>query len=130
MISIQEFESTLFNKSQLLFWIIFLILGRIKKFSSQKFNEIESIHHRRFPKTSRLAECGVIHYFVNHSQEFVSSQFSHIHTNAIERLWKTMKTDSKKNITQGNLKVISRFYFHRNLTHNDQIKFRIDCLKK
>lgn len=57
------------------------------------------LNNRVFPKESKLEKYGFHHQWINHQVEFVSSLFSHIHTNTIERLWLSIKTDfRKKNI--------------------------------
>ena len=80
------------------------------------------VNNRRIPKESKLIEYGYNHHFVDHSVEFVSKEFEHIHTNTIERLWRSIKMDLKnKKITIGSLKAISRFYFHKTLDKSNQI---------
>ena len=81
------------------------------------------MNNRRIPK-SQLISYGYNHQFVDHSVEFVSQEFNHIHTNTIERLWMSIKCDLRsKKITVGCLKAIAPFDFHKNLTQTQQIKF-------
>ena len=87
------------------------------------------VNNRRFPKVSRLIDYGFNHQFIDHSVEFVSEQFTHIHTNTIERLWKSIKTDLRnKKITRGYLKAIGRYFFHKCLTKEQQITFIRDYI--
>ena len=73
------------------------------------------VNNRVFPKESRLQEYGFQHQWGDHQIEFVSSTFQQIHTNTIERLWLTIKTDfRKKNIKKIRLSHIARFFFHKN----------------
>jgi len=75
-----------------------------------------------FPKESKLIQYGYHHQWINHKVEFVSSYFSHVHTNTIERLWLTIKTDfRKKNIKKISYTHIARFYFHHTLTEDEQL---------
>ena len=87
------------------------------------------VNNRRTPKESRLISYGYNHQFVDHSVEFVSQEFNHIHTNTIERLWRSIKSDLRnKKITVGYLRAIARFYFHKTLTQKQQIKFIEDYI--
>jgi len=82
------------------------------------------VKNRKLPKESRLIDYGYNHHYIDHSVEFVSERFGHIHTNTIERLWKSIKTDLRsKRITTGYLKAIGRFYFHKTLTKEQQLTF-------
>ena len=81
------------------------------------------VNNRKTLKESMLIDYGYNHQFVDHSVEFVSNYFDHIHTNTIERLWRTIKTDIKnKRITVGFLRAIARFYFHKTLSKEKQVK--------
>lgn len=46
---------------------------------------------RTLPKQSYLEPHGYHHFGVNHSKRFVNSYNRQIHTNTIERLWKSLK---------------------------------------
>jgi len=82
------------------------------------------VNNRKFPKESRLVSYGYNNHWIDHSIEFVSSEFQHIHTNTIERLWRTIKTDLReKKITLGYFKAIGRLYFHKTLIREEQLKF-------
>jgi len=89
------------------------------------------VNNRIFPKESRLLDYGYNHQYVDHSKEFVTCEFDHIHTNTIERLWKSIKSDLRdKKVTKGYMKAIARFYFHKTLHKNDQLKFIMDYINK
>ena len=89
------------------------------------------VNNQRFPKESKLIEYGYNYQFVDHSKEFVSPLFDHIHTNTIERLWREIKVDLKrKRITTGYLKAIANFYFHKTLTKQEQIGLICQALNK
>ena len=112
--------------------LISIILKYIKS-RSIIYTDCHSVYvnNRIFQKESRLVDYGYNHYYVDHSKEFVSSEFDHIHTNTIERLWKSIKTDlRKKHITKGYMKAIARFYFHANLNKDQQVKFISDTIMK
>jgi len=80
------------------------------------------VNNNTFPKKSSLTDYGYHHQWVNHKMEFVSKDFSHIHTNNIERLWLTIKSDfRKKNIKKFSLFHIARFFFHHTLTEHEQL---------
>ena len=53
--------------------------------------------NRTAPPTSHLEPYGYTHFTINHSQHFVSEIDSTIHTNTIERLWRTLKEKFKHN---------------------------------
>ena len=42
--------------------------------------------------TSNITQLGYTHYWVNHSEEYVHNIFNDIHTNNIERTWRSLKT--------------------------------------
>ena len=70
------------------------------------------VNNNTFPKKSSLTDYGYHHQWVNHKMEFVSKDFSHIHTNNIERLWLKIKSGfRKKNIKKFSLFHIARFFF-------------------
>lgn len=82
------------------------------------------VNNRRLLKESRLISYGYNHHFIDHSVEFVAKHFPHIHTNTIERLWRSIKSDLRaKRVTVGYLKAIGRFYFHKTLSREKQIQF-------
>jgi len=70
------------------------------------------VNNRKFTKESRLTNFGYYYQYVDHSKEFVSELFDHIHTNTVERLWRELKADLKnKRITTGYMNAIARFFF-------------------
>lgn len=80
------------------------------------------VNNKVFPKESKLEGYGYHHQWINHKVEFVSKLFKHIHTNNIERLWLTIKTDfRKKNIKKVTLKHIARFVFHQTLEEKERL---------
>ena len=82
------------------------------------------VNNRKTPKESRVIAYGYNHQYIDHSEEFVSSHFQHIHTNTIERLWRSVKTDLRmKKVTVGYVSAIARYYFHKTLTKEEQIKY-------
>ena len=87
------------------------------------------VNNRQFIKKSKLSDYGYKHQFLDHSVEFVSELFTHMHTNTVERLWKEIKLDLKvKRITVGYLHAIARFDFHKTLTKSEQISFIKNCI--
>ena len=74
---------------------------------------------------------GYCHHFVNHRIEFVNQIFDDIHTNGIESLWSELKNF----IRQTNTKTlyfltIARFYFHKTLSQEQQIKILVRGLQQ
>lgn len=87
------------------------------------------VNNRVFTKESRIIDYGYNHQFVDHSKEFVAYDFDHIHTNTIERLWGSIKADLRaKKIKKGYMKAIARFYFHKTLSKDHQLKFIVNYI--
>ena len=51
------------------------------------------VNIRSTPKRSKISQFGYIHFFINHSNRFVSKTNPHIHTNTIENLWGLLKKE-------------------------------------
>ena len=80
------------------------------------------VNNQRQPPESKLMEYGYIHKFINHKQSFVNEIFKDIHTNTIERFWRTIKEHLKKHKVESlYLLCIGRFYFHRSLDKLEQL---------
>ena len=89
------------------------------------------VNNMSFPKKSKLTEYGYIHFFINHKLAFRSSTFEHIHTNSIESLWKKLKQNIRRMKMLSEYEfAVSRFFFHENLTKEQQILFLAKELKK
>jgi len=70
------------------------------------------VNTRKFPHESKLQEFGFVHHFNEHKISFVNELFKEIHTNTIERLWRTLKTHIRKHQTRKlYLLCIGRFFF-------------------
>ena len=67
------------------------------QFTSDNILSKSTIITDEWQRYSRLTECGYIHQTLNHSVEFVSSMNPEIHTNNIERLWRTLKNNVSRN---------------------------------
>ena len=69
-----------------------LILRHVERYSII-FTDCYSIYvnNRVTPKRSLLSKYGYLHLFVNHSEHFVHPILNHIHTNTIERMWRSVK---------------------------------------
>ena len=102
-----------------------LIIAHIKKYStiySDCFGTY--VNTKTLIWKSKLEGYGFIHYWVNHSQEYVSYNFPHIHTNGIERLWEDIKTDLRKHKIKKNFTLyLGYWYFRRNLTIEKRIQY-------
>jgi len=69
-----------------------LLLKHVKV-QSKIYSDCFSIYvnNKKFLTESKLEQYGFIHQFINHKISFVNPIFTHIHTNTVERLWKTIK---------------------------------------
>jgi len=91
------------------------IVTHVKKHSTL-YNDSYSAYVNHYKKI------GYCHKFINHQAHFVSSIFEDIHTNTVERLWRTVKTDLKKSkVTTKYVFGIARFTFLRILTKTEKI---------
>ena len=72
------------------------------------------VNNRVRPKTSHLTDHSYLHLWVDHSKGFIYSLRAEIHTNTIERAWRTVKTFMRKeNPRKYILSRISKlFFFH------------------
>jgi len=87
------------------------------------------VNNRVFPPESKLTQWGYRHKFVNHKIEFVNGIFKEIHTNTVERLWRTVKEHIRRHKTKSlYLLCIGRFYFHRTLCKKGQLKYLVQSL--
>lgn len=66
---------------------------------------------------SHIEEFGYDHYYINHSVQFVDPVQPFIHTNGIERTWRSLKASishSKRNVPQDKIQTyLDSFQFHR-----------------
>ena len=78
---------------------------------------------------SKLQNHRYIHKYVNHKITFVNKHFPDIHTNTIERLWKSVKEHTRKHKVKKLFNLcLGRFYFHRTMEKKDQLKYLIKNL--
>ena len=81
---------------------------------SQVFSNKYSSYVTRFGR-SHLEEEGFDHYFVNHSLNFVDPIKTFIHTNNIERTWRSLRTSIshvKRSLTDENIdSFLNTFHF-------------------
>jgi hypothetical protein len=62
--------------------------------------------------------------------EFVSSLFDEINTNSIQSLWKDFKSEIRKSRTTSKyIFAISRFFFHKMLSQEEQIKLLVESMQ-
>lgn len=87
------------------------------------------VNTRNVIPTSKLQEYGYIHKFVNHKYTFVNEKFPNIHTNTVERLWRSLKEHTRRHKVRKLYKLcIARFYFHQMLTEKEQIEYIVKSL--
>ena len=61
---------------------------------------------------------------------FVNSFFPEIHTNTVERLWKSVKEHIKKHKIRSLFKLcVGRFFFSKILQEEEQLKYLIESLQ-
>ena len=89
------------------------------------------VNNRKMIPESKLEKWDYIHKFVNHSKCFVNEIFKDIHTNNIERFWRTVKEHIKKHKTRSlYMLCIGRFYFHRSLDKKAQLIYLGNALQR
>jgi len=89
------------------------------------------VNNHSFPKKSKLSNYNYIHKYVNHKTEFVSSLFSKTHTNSVENLWKQIKSEIRRQkISVNYIPAISRFYFSKTKTKEEQMSILIKGLQR
>ena len=93
------------------------------KMGSTVYSDSFSVYVNNHRKTSKLAQYKYVHYFINHKLEFLSQVSEEIHTNSIEGIWHEVKQDLKKRRTTSKyMFAIARFYFHKTLSKEQQIR--------
>jgi uncharacterized protein YlbG (UPF0298 family) len=70
--------------------IIPLIIKHVK-YGSWIYTDCFSTYVDTNTKESFLRHFGYVHFHINHSRYFVNPIFEHIHTNSIERLWRSAR---------------------------------------
>lgn len=81
------------------------------------------VNNKVYPRKSKLEPLEYIHFYVNHTIEFISEYFNEVHTNGIESLWRDIKYALRKGKTNKHYELcLARFYFHRTLTKEQQLK--------
>lgn len=89
------------------------------------------VNNKKFLPESKLQSLGYIHSFINHKISFVNQIFNNIHTNTIERLWRTLKEHTKKHKTKHlYLLCIGRFFFHKSLKKELQLAYLVKQLNE
>ena len=88
-------------------------------------------NNHTFPPTSALAPHGYRHFGINHSVQFVSKIDKRIHTNTIERTWRTIKEKFRNTKPRVDIdKHISLFMFESWLPKEDRFEAILFLLKQ
>jgi len=90
------------------------------------------INNRSNPKQSQLSGYGFNHQVINHSEAFVDPLDNSIHTNNIERVWRSFRKligRTRRPIKERNInKYISTYMFQQNIPYEMKLDFFIDVL--
>jgi len=93
------------------------------RFSSY-FNNQRALPH------SHLAQYGYRHFGINHSQHFVSEISRSIHTNTIERAWRSLKEKFKHNKPRIEIdQYISEFMFESWIPTSQRYQFMLNLIR-
>jgi len=88
-------------------------------------------NNRTFPHTSYLEPYGYQHLGINHSQHFVSTIDNTIHTNTIERVWRSIKEKFRNNKPRTNVnRHISEYMFEAWVKPEFRYQFVLSLLAK
>lgn len=107
------------------------IIKRHVKRGSTLYSDSFSVYVNNRQKVSKLMPHSFVHYFINHSIEFVSQVSNEIHTNSIESLWSQVKKELKRNkVTSKYMLTVGRYYFYKILDASQQISLLCKALNK
>ena len=88
-------------------------------------------NNRRDPPESHLVRLGYLHEGINHSREFVDALDSSIHTNTIERAWRSLKLKFRNYKPRKYIKeLISEFIFESLVKKENRYYFILYLLNK
>jgi len=106
-----------------------LLLKHVEISNSYLYTDSMSVYvnNQSQPPRSKIQEWGYKHYYTNHNVSFVNAIFSQIHTNTVERMWRSLKEHIKKHKPRKLYEdSLGRYFFLNTLENNEQINFSLN----
>jgi len=108
-----------------------LLLKHVNVSKSTIYTDSMSVYvnNHTKPPNSKLQNWGYKNFYTNHNVSFVNAIFSQIHTNTIERMWRSLKEHIKKHKPKKLYEdSLGRYFFVSTLQKQEQIDFFLNNL--
>jgi transposase-like protein len=87
------------------------------------------VNNRTRPKTSFLKGLNYVHLWVDHSRGFISELTSIVHTNTVERSWRSVKTFMRRENPRKKIALkISKYLFFDNYTVDERMNLLVHII--